>query len=96
MAKTLDTFKQPFVSTVFTLSSHHPFKLPPGYKGKFKGGPLPIHKVVQYMDYSMKHFFETASKMPWFKKPFLSLRQTIVTRVICRNIIRQLDVMPFQ
>ncbi len=67
MAKTLDTFKQPFVSTVFTLSSHHPFKLPPGYKGKFKGGPLPIHKVVQYMDYSMKHFFETASKMPWFK-----------------------------
>jgi phosphoglycerol transferase MdoB-like AlkP superfamily enzyme len=67
MAKTLDTFKQPFASTVFTLSSHHPFKLPPDFKGKFKGGPLPIHKVVQYMDYSMKHFFETASKMPWFK-----------------------------
>ncbi len=67
MAQTIDTFHQPFISTVFTLSSHHPFKLPPGYKGKFKGGPLPIHKVVQYMDYSMKHFFKTAAKMPWFK-----------------------------
>ena len=66
MAKTLDTFKQPFVSTVFTLSSHHPFKLPPGFEGKFKGGPLPIHKVIQYMDYSMRHFFKTMSKMPWY------------------------------
>ncbi len=67
MAKTLDTFKQPFVSTVFTLSSHHPFRLPKGFRDKFKGGPLEIHKVVQYMDYSMRHFFKTASKMPWFK-----------------------------
>ncbi len=67
MAKTLDTFKQPFVSTVFTLSSHHPFKLPPGFEGKFKGGPLPIHKVIQYMDFSMKHFFKTVSQMPWYR-----------------------------
>ncbi len=67
MAKTLDTFRQPFVSTVFTLSSHHPFILPPGFKGKFKGGPLPIHKVIQYMDFSLNHFFRTASKMPWYK-----------------------------
>ena len=67
MAKTLDSFKQPFVSTVFTLSSHHPFKLPPGFEGKFKGGPLEIHKVIQYMDFSMKHFFETLSKKSWYK-----------------------------
>lgn len=67
MAKTLDTFRQPFVSTVFTLSSHHPFILPPGFKGRFKGGPLPIHKVIQYMDFSLNHFFKTASKMPWYK-----------------------------
>jgi len=65
-AQTLDTFKQPFMATLFTLSSHHPFKLPPGYEGKFKGGPLEIHKVIQYADYSLKHFFETASKKPWF------------------------------
>ena len=65
-AQTLDTFKQPFFTTLFTLSSHHPYKLPPGFEGKFKGGPLEIHKVIQYMDFSMKHFFETASKKPWF------------------------------
>ncbi len=67
MAKTLDTFKQPFISTVFTLSSHHPFKLPPGFEGRFKGGALPIHKVIQYMDFSVKHFFNTVSNMPWYQ-----------------------------
>ena len=67
MGQTLDTFKQPFVTTVFTLSSHHPFKLPQGFEGKFKGGPLPIHKVIQYMDYSLGHFFKTVSKMPWYQ-----------------------------
>jgi len=49
------------------LSSHHPFKLPKGYEDKFKGGPLPIHKVIQYTDYSLRHFFETASSKPWFE-----------------------------
>jgi len=66
-AKVLDTFQQPFATALFTLSSHHPFKLPKGFEDQFKGGPLPIHKVIQYMDYSLKHFFETASKMPWYK-----------------------------
>ena len=65
--KQLDTFRRPFAAVVFTLSSHHPFKLPKGFEGKFKGGPLPIHKVVEYTDYSLKHFFEEASKSPWFK-----------------------------
>ena len=66
-AKILDTFQQPFVTTLFTLSSHHPFRLPKGFEHKFKGGPLPIHKVVEYTDYSLKHFFETARKMSWYQ-----------------------------
>ncbi len=67
MAQQLDTFKQPFAASVFTLSSHHPFKLPKGYENKFKGGKLPIHKVIQYMDFSLKNFFKHASRSPWFK-----------------------------
>jgi len=67
MSKQLDTFKQPFVSAVFTLSSHHPFKLPKGFENKFKGGKLPIYKVIQYMDFSLKNFFKQASKSPWYR-----------------------------
>lgn len=59
--------KQPFMTTVFTASSHDPFKIPEKYKGKFKPGPLQIHEPVQYTDYSIKKYFETASRQPWFQ-----------------------------
>lgn len=58
--------KQPFMSTVFTASSHHPFKIPEKYKGKFKKGPLEMHEPIQYTDYAIKKYFETAKKEPWF------------------------------
>lgn len=67
-AAELNEMKQPFLATVFTLSSHHPFKVPEKYKDVFKDeGKFPLHKCIRYADYSLKRFFETASKMPWFK-----------------------------
>src|SRR6267378_3616529 len=65
-AHNLDGTKQPFFSTVFSLSSHHPFALPSRYQGKFKEGSLPIHKSIRYTDYSLQQFFKTAASMPWF------------------------------
>lgn len=66
-AQQLNTFQEPFVSTFFSVSSHHPFVVPEKYEDKFAGGPLPIHKCIQYTDYALRRFFETASKMPWYK-----------------------------
>jgi len=65
-ASKLNEFKQPFCAAIFSVSSHHPFKVPKRYEGKFKKGTLPIHQCVGYTDYSLKKFFETASKMPWY------------------------------
>jgi len=59
--------KQPFISTLFSASSHDPFKVPQKYSGKFKKGPLQIHEPIQYTDYSLRKFFETASKQPWYQ-----------------------------
>ncbi|WP_312900307.1 LTA synthase family protein [Chryseobacterium taichungense] len=59
--------KQPFMTTVFTASSHHPFKIPEKYNGKFKKGKNPMHEPIQYTDYAIKKYFETAKKQPWFK-----------------------------
>lgn len=58
--------KQPFMSTVFTASSHHPFKIPEKYQGKFKKGTIEMHEPIQYTDYAIKEYFETAKKQPWF------------------------------
>lgn len=66
-ANTMDTFKQPFVSTVFTLSSHHPYKVPKKYKGVFPKGHLPVQKAIGYTDNAIRKFFATASKMDWYK-----------------------------
>ncbi|WP_300669268.1 alkaline phosphatase family protein [Soonwooa sp.] len=59
--------QQPFLATIFTASSHDPFKIPEKYEGKFKKGPLAIHEPIQYTDMSLKKFFETASKKPWYQ-----------------------------
>ncbi|MCU7615159.1 sulfatase-like hydrolase/transferase [Chryseobacterium sp. GMJ5] len=58
--------KQPFMATVFTASSHHPFKIPEKYNGKFKKGKIEMHEPIQYTDYAIKKYFETAKKQPWF------------------------------
>jgi phosphoglycerol transferase MdoB-like AlkP superfamily enzyme len=65
-AQTINKKKQPFFATIFTLTSHHPFPVPNKYKGKFKEGLLPIEKSIEYSDFALKQFFETAKKMPWF------------------------------
>lgn len=66
-AEKLNTFPQPFFSTVFSVSSHHPFEIPAKYKNTFPGGPMVIHKCIEYTDYALKKFFQKASGMPWYK-----------------------------
>ncbi|MDR1672638.1 MAG: LTA synthase family protein [Bacteroidales bacterium] len=67
-AQKMNTFRQPFMTTVFSASSHHPFRVPRKYVSRFtdKKGNHPIYKCVEYSDYALRCFFETASRMPWF------------------------------
>lgn len=67
MADQLNQFPEPFVSAVFTLSSHHPYKVPAQYEGKFPQGHLPVHQCIGYTDNALRHFFRKASQMPWFE-----------------------------
>jgi len=66
-ARTINSFKQPFCVSLFSVSSHHPFAIPRKYEGKLKKGPLPLHQCINYTDLSLRKFFATARKMPWFK-----------------------------
>ncbi|HYF69226.1 MAG TPA: LTA synthase family protein [Ohtaekwangia sp.] len=66
-ANKLNEFKQPFFSSFFSVSSHHPFEVPAEYEGKFREGPLVIHKCIGYTDYSLKKFFEKVKTMPWYE-----------------------------
>ena len=59
-------FKQPFVTSVFTATSHNPYALPERYKNVFPKGTHPIHECIGYTDNALHHFFATASKQPWY------------------------------
>jgi arylsulfatase A-like enzyme len=65
-AEGLNEQRQPFFSTVFTLSSHHPYELPAAEMARFKGGPLKIHPTLRYTDDALRGFFLYARQQPWF------------------------------
>lgn len=67
MLQKTNQLPQPFMSSIFTLSSHHPFKVPSQYEGKFSEGPIEILKTVSYTDMALQKFFAEAEKQPWFK-----------------------------
>ncbi len=65
-ASKLNSFKQPFLASIFSISSHHPFKVPEKYKDKFHKGPAPIVEVVGYTDYALREFFSEVRDQPWY------------------------------
>ena len=64
----MSEMKPPFMTALFTLSSHHPFRVPEPYKDVFKeeNPDMPIYPVIRYTDMALQHFFESARKQPWF------------------------------
>lgn len=66
-AEKLNSFSRPFFSMIFSLSSHHPYKIPESMKGRFEKGPLEILESIQYADWSLRQFFKMAEKMEWYK-----------------------------
>lgn len=66
MAKKLGEFREPFFASFFSLSSHHPFKVPAAYAGKFPKGPLPVQEPVGYTDYALRQFFERVKHSDWY------------------------------
>lgn len=65
-AEQMNQLPQPFVTAVFTINTHHPFKTPAQYGNRFKTAGHPILSCVQYADFALEQFFKKAAAMPWF------------------------------
>ena len=72
-AEVMSKMKEPFMTAVFTASSHHPFVVPEQYKQQFPEESLPIQKCIRYTDIAIGRFFQTASRQPWFKNTIFVL-----------------------
>lgn len=66
MATNMGEFQEPFVSAVFTASSHHPYAIPQEYKDIYPEEGIAIHKCIRYTDHALKLFFEKAKTQPWY------------------------------
>jgi phosphoglycerol transferase MdoB-like AlkP superfamily enzyme len=66
MGNKLDDFPKPFVTSIFTLSSHQPFKVPEKYKDRFKEGSIEILKTIEYTDHALEKFFQQIENKSWF------------------------------
>ena len=58
--------KQPFMTAVFTASSHHPYAVPDKYKSVYPEEGIAMHKCIRYTDMALGKFFAAASRQPWF------------------------------
>ncbi|WP_445454493.1 LTA synthase family protein [Flavobacterium sp. 25HG05S-40] len=71
--KTLSQKKQPFMATMFSVSSHEPYKVPEKYEGKFPKGKVDINQCIGYTDMALKRFFAAAKKEAWYKNTIFVL-----------------------
>ena len=72
-AAKMSEMKEPFMTAVFTASSHHPYVVPEKYKDVYPEEGLIIHKCIRYTDMAIRKFFERASHEPWFKNTIFVL-----------------------
>ncbi len=63
----LTEFKEPFFSSIFTLSSHIPFVMPKKHRGRFKKGNTQFYETVGYTDYALRKFFNYSRQQSWYK-----------------------------
>ena len=59
--------KEPFMTAVFTASSHHPYEIPEKYRDVYPEEGIIMHKCIRYTDMALGKFFREASRQPWFK-----------------------------
>ena len=72
-AAKMSEMKEPFMTAVFTASSHHPYVVPEKYQSTFPEEGLIIHKCIRYTDMALSKFFKRVSREPWFNNTIFVL-----------------------
>lgn len=68
MVRRLNTWKEPFHAAFFSLSSHHPYKVPENFKKEINQHLSPLEQSMAYADAALKLFFADAKKQAWYNR----------------------------
>ncbi len=63
----ISKMKEPFLGTIFSLSSHPPYNIPEELRNRFSGSKTLMHDAVRYADYSLSLFFKNAKQYDWYE-----------------------------
>ncbi len=69
----MSEMKEPFMTAIFTASSHHPYVVPEKYKDIYPEEGIIMHKCIRYTDMALGKFFAKASQQPWFNNTIFVL-----------------------
>jgi phosphoglycerol transferase MdoB-like AlkP superfamily enzyme len=72
-ATKMSEMKEPFMTALFTASSHHPYEIPEKYRDVYPEEGIIMHKCIRYTDMALGKFFATASRQPWFNNTIFVL-----------------------
>ena len=67
LASEQDKLAEPFLTAVFSLSAHHPYKLPNDYKSVCPKGKLPIYPTICYSDDALRKYFRRIKNTDWYR-----------------------------
>ena len=81
-AQQMSQMQEPFMTALFSASSHDPFVIPEKYKGRFPQGERPLQECIAYTDYALKRFFEAASHEPWYSNTLFVITADHVSQQI--------------
>lgn len=69
----MNDIEEPFITSVFTATSHPPYAIPERYKDVYTPTTPPIFAGISYSDHAVRLFFEKASQQPWFQNTLFVL-----------------------
>lgn len=69
----MDDHGEPFVASVFTASSHSPFRIPEKHREHYAVTDPPLYGCIRYSDDALRKFFDKAKTQPWFERTIFVL-----------------------
>lgn len=91
MGEQIDSLKEPFLASVFTISSHHPFVVPEEWKEHLPEGKTLIQPCAAYLDQSLKMFFNENRDKEWFDSTVFAF---VADHVSCEHYAERTNYSP--
>ena len=91
MGEQIDNLQEPFLASIFTISSHHPFVLPDEWRERLPKGENNIQPCAAYLDAAIEKFFEGNRNKSWFNNTVFLF---VSDHVSCEYYAPQTSVSP--